>query len=101
MRLASQKLEELSSRSTDSQGADKAIGLFPLATVANAAPVWWPRDGIPQSIPEYVDAEGLNLRDSDGYPIAPQPSDLGRYRWQRQWKVVDTGVGLPYVFPSS
>ena len=91
MRLASQKLEELSSRNTDDKGADMAIGLFPLALKANATPVWSP------SIPEYVDAEGLYLRDSDGSPIVPQPSDLGRYRWQRQWKVVDTGGGLPYV----
>ena len=22
---------------------------------------------------------------------------MGRYRWRRQWKVVNTGVGLPYV----
>jgi len=97
MRLASQKLEELSSRSTDSWEADKAIGLFPLATPVGATPVWWSHDQTVQAVPQYVDAEGIYLRDGSGFPIMPQPSELGRYRWQRQWRVVNTGTGLPYV----
>lgn len=97
MRLASQKLEELCSRSTDSEDTDHAIGLYPLATAASATPVWWPHDVSGASIPEYVDAEGLYLRDVDGHAVEPQPSELGRYRWHRQWRVVDTGPGLPYV----
>jgi hypothetical protein len=97
MRLASQKLEEISSRSTDSQSADMAIGLFPIATDVNASPVWWPLDQTAQPVPEYVDAEGLYLRDGNGFPIVPQPGELGRYRWRRQWRVVNTGSGLPYV----
>ena len=97
MRLASQKLEEISSRSTDSQSADMAIGLFPIATNASASSVWWPLDQTAQPVPEYVDAEGLYLRDNNGFRIAPQPGELGRYRWQRQWRVVNTGTGLPYV----
>ncbi len=97
MRLASQKLEELSSRNTDSQPADMAIGLFPLATAPNATPEWRPKDATGQAVPEYLDAEGLCVRGSDGLPVAPQPGQLGRYRWRRQWRVVDTGTGLPYV----
>ena len=34
---------------------------------------------------------------TSGYAITPQPGELGRYRWHRQWKVANTGVGLPYV----
>ena len=86
MRLATQKLEELSSRSTENQDTDQAIGLFRLAATS-----WMP------PIPEYVDAEGIYLRDSSSNTIEPQPSELGRYRWHRQWRVVNTGVGLPYV----
>jgi len=97
MRLASQKLEELSSRSTDSQSADLAIGLAPIATDVNATPVWYPLDQTAQPVPEYVDAEGLFRRDSNGFPIEPTPGEVGRYRWHRQWRVVNTGPGLPYV----
>jgi prepilin-type N-terminal cleavage/methylation domain-containing protein len=93
MRLASQKLEELSSRSTDNPDTDTAIGLFQDAATADATPVWLPRNGIP----EYVDAEGLYLRDSSGLTVLPQPGELGRYRWHRQWRVVNTGSYLPYV----
>jgi len=93
MRLASQKLEEISSRSTDNSDTDTAIGLFQDAVMVSATPVWLPKNGIP----EYVDAEGLFLRDSNGYPIEPQPSELGRYRWHRQWRVINTGTSLPYV----
>jgi len=97
MRLASQKLEEISSRTTDSQSADSAIGLFPIATPSGAAPMWLPKGPAGESIPEYVDAEGLYLRDDNGFPITPQPREMGRYRWHRQWRVVNTGSGLPYV----
>jgi prepilin-type N-terminal cleavage/methylation domain-containing protein len=97
MRLASQKLEELSSRSTDSQAADTAIGLAQLAPpVTSTAPVWYPQFG-GQAFPEYVDAEGIYLSNPGGFPPVPQPNEMGRFRWQRQWKVVNTGTGLPYV----
>ena len=92
MRLASQKLEELASLNTDTPGADNAIGLAPQALKA-----WQPFDSTGTSVPEYVTAEGVYLRTSDGYALTPQPSQLGRYRWHRQWRVTNTGSGLPYV----
>jgi prepilin-type N-terminal cleavage/methylation domain-containing protein len=97
MRLASQKVEELSSRTTDTQAADQNTGLSPIATQAGQTPIWWPTDSGGNQVPEYVDAEGQCLRDSSGKIAVPQPADLGRYRWRRQWKVINTGVGLPYV----
>ncbi len=95
MRLATQKLEELSSRSTDTEAIDKAVGLYPIATTDPLA--WSPTDSSGAPTPQYVDAEGLFLRDSSGYAVVPTPQQLGRYRWRRQWKVIDTGNGLPYV----
>ena len=92
MRLASQKLEELSAMNTDTPGADTNIGLRPIATNT-----WAPKDASGAAIPEYVDAEGNYLRDSSGYAITPAANQLGRFRWHRQWKIVNTGVGLPYV----
>jgi len=94
MRLTAQKLEELSSRNTStSQAADVTIGLAPLAKISN----WLPLDAGLKPVPEYVDAEGNALRDASGIPMVPNSSNLGRYRWRRQWKVVDTGHNLPYV----
>jgi prepilin-type N-terminal cleavage/methylation domain-containing protein len=94
MRLATQKIEELSSRNTDTNSTvDGAIGLMQLAKFAR----WLPVDEAFTSVPQYVDAEGNFLRNSNGFPVLPQPSELGRYRWHRQWKVVDTGTSLPYV----
>ena len=84
MRLASQKLEELSAMNTDSLAASNKVGLGQFITLG------W-------NLTEYVDAEGIYLRDNDNIPIQPQPGELGRYRWRRQWKVADTGMGLPYV----
>lgn len=92
MRLASQKLEELSAMNTDSPGADAVIGLAAIATNT-----WRPVDAFGTAIPECVDAEGSYLRDPSGYAITPAASQLGRFRWQRQWKIVNTGPGLPYV----
>jgi prepilin-type N-terminal cleavage/methylation domain-containing protein len=92
MRLASQKLEELSAMNTDTPGADTNIGLRPIATNT-----WAPTDAAGTAIPEYVDAEGSYLRTADGYAITPAANQLGHFRWHRQWKVVNTGVGLPYV----
>jgi prepilin-type N-terminal cleavage/methylation domain-containing protein len=97
MRLASQKIEELYSRSADSQAADEFNGLAKIATFAGSLPKWYPTDASGAEVPEYVDAEGRFLHDSTGHVIAAQPQDLGRYRWRRQWKVLNTGVGLPYV----
>jgi prepilin-type N-terminal cleavage/methylation domain-containing protein len=92
MRLASQKLEELSALNTDTPGADAVIGLAPIATNT-----WRPIDAAGTAIPEYVDAEGSYLRSPDGWAITPAAGQLGRYRWYRQWRIVNTGVGLPYV----
>lgn len=88
MRLATQKLEELSSRSTDNALTDKTVGLYEFV---NPTQAWVP------TIPEYVDAEGTYLRDNLGVNLQPQPSQLGRYRWRRQYRVIDTGNSLPYV----
>ena len=96
MRLASQKIEELSSRTTDSQVSDLAAGLAPIASQPGQAPQWQPLNGGSQ-VPEYVDAEGVYLRDINGDAVPPQPGEMGRYRWRRQWKVANTGTGLPYV----
>jgi prepilin-type N-terminal cleavage/methylation domain-containing protein len=96
MRLASQKIEELSSRCTDTFLADQSSGLWPIRTPPNSIPRWLPENGTNNPVPEYVDAQGSDLRDANGY-ASPQPADMGRYRWRRQWKVADTGTGLPYV----
>lgn len=97
MRLATQKLEELSSRSTDTQAVDAQVGLAPMATNSSFVR-WFPFDATNNSIPEYVDAEGDVLHDSaSARPRLPEPVEVGRYRWHRQWRVVDTGTGLPYV----
>lgn len=93
MRLASQKIEELTSRTTDTQAADLVTGLAPIATQSGQAPNWLPS----ATVAEHVDAEGTVLRDINGIAILPQASEQGRYRWRRQWKVVNTGAGLPYV----
>jgi prepilin-type N-terminal cleavage/methylation domain-containing protein len=98
MRLATQKLEELSSRNTESQLADMRGGLFPIALGAwMPIDTWMPTDASGTRIPEYVDAEGVPKRDSDGFVTIPPASQLGRYRWHRQWKVIDTGPGAPYI----
>ena len=91
MRLATQKLEELSGRATDSQTADVGSynGLFAVSTTNSAS--WAPI--------EYVDAEGQYLRDpaNPTVPIVPPSAQLGRYRWYRQWRVFNRGPGMPYV----
>ncbi len=94
MRLASQKLDELSSRNTVTEPVDTAMGLKPLSLFNN----WWPKgaDGT-TPLPEYVDAEGACLCEVDGTPKTPVAADLSAYRWRRQWKVVDLGATLPYV----
>lgn len=97
MRLATQKLEELSSRNTDTQNTDNQVGLGRLATPADEVK-WYPFDASNQAIPECVDAEGSVLRDTNSTkPRLAQPSEVGRYRWHRQWRVVNTGNSLPYV----
>jgi len=78
LRLASQRLEELSSRPTDTQNMDTAYGLAPVS-------------GGNWSDIEHVDAQGTILHTT--------LTDQNRYiyRWQRQWKVTNTGPSLPYV----
>ncbi len=103
MRLAQQKLDELSSRNTDTAAADMAIGLKPLSTASNATPRWWPENASNQPVPEYLNAEGVCLCETNGRPKVPLPAQLGAYRWRRQWKVVDlndptpANPALPYV----
>jgi type IV pilus modification protein PilV len=85
LRLAQQKLDELSSRSTDTPAVDNAYGLKPLSDFNN----WWPKDSSNASTSEHVNAEGICLCNiSDGTPLVPGPADLATYRWSRQWKVV-------------
>lgn len=85
LRLAQQKLDEVSSRSTDTPAIDNAYGLKPLSDFAG----WWPRDGSGASTREYINAEGICLCNiGDGTPLVPGNADLGTYRWTRQWKVV-------------
>ena len=92
MRLASQKLEELSALNSDSARCRCRCWAWPAVDKG-----WQPLDNTSASVPEYADAEGICLRDSSNFPVAPVPGQLGRYRWSRQWRVVNTGVGLPYV----
>jgi type IV pilus modification protein PilV len=92
MRLASQKIEEIASRSTDTEYADKRAGLYRIASGQ-----WLPTDESGTSAPEYVDAEGLSLLNAEGFATLPAANQLGRYRWHRQWKIVDTGPAFPYV----
>ena len=88
LRLASQKLEELSSRNTDTQAADLAFGFAPLVAWTG-----WRGPGN-SPLPEYVDVQGHRCADSGGVPTDAHRSI---YRWRRQWQVVNTGGGLPYV----
>jgi prepilin-type N-terminal cleavage/methylation domain-containing protein len=98
MRLASQKLEELGSRNTDTQANDASdVGLAKMSTPINSAINWEPTDANGQRVPEYADAEGNCLRDTNGKAMSATSAQLGRYRWRRQWSVVNTGTGLPYV----
>jgi len=78
LRFASQRVEELSGRPTDTQNMDNAYGLGPIA-------------GGTWSAIEYLDAQGTVLRTT----LTDQNRYL--YRWQRQWKVTNTGPSLPYV----
>ncbi len=94
MRLAQQKIDEFASKNTDSPAADAqpGLGLSTMATVAGSV-VWYP-----QNFPEYVNSAGQILRDLNSYPRQPvNAAEIAQYRWFRQWSVVDTGVGLPYV----
>ncbi len=99
MRLATQKIDEFGTRNTDNQTSDGISGLTRMATPPNLPAVWYPFDITNTPIAEYVDAEGAILRNSDSavprLPVSPQ--EVARYRWHRQWSVVDTGAGKPYV----
>jgi prepilin-type N-terminal cleavage/methylation domain-containing protein len=92
-RLASQKVDELATRNIDTAAADTAMGLNPLSLFAS----WWPKDAGGNSAPEYVNAEGICLCETDGTPKVPSATQGAAYRWRRQWKVVNLGVGQPYV----
>jgi len=76
-RLASQKSEELSSRPTDTFTVDMNCGL---AQFANNT---W-------SEVEYVNAMGKV------FSGVPTDTNATNYRWRRQWKVANLGVGMPY-----
>lgn len=78
LRLATQKLDELASRSTDTQAIDTARGL---ATIATGQ---W-------SAIQNVDSRGNVL------PTTMTDSNRSIYRWARQWKVTNTNPGAPYV----
>lgn len=93
-RLATQKLEELSSRGTDTELADQTSGLATI--VAANAQDWSPKAG-GVSVPEYVNSEGVALYGADGTPAPPVPYLAARFRWQRRWKVTNSGTFLPYV----
>jgi prepilin-type N-terminal cleavage/methylation domain-containing protein len=97
LRLTEQKLEELCNRIAESQNADKVYGLGSIAPPIGSLPVWHPIDGTGTQVPEYVDAEGRVLRDSNGKTIAPLPDQMGLFRWRRQWRITNTGILLPYV----
>jgi prepilin-type N-terminal cleavage/methylation domain-containing protein len=81
LRLATQKADELGSRSTDTQTTDNARGLAPLATGA------W-------SAAEFVDAQGTTLA---SVTSSGTSATAFSYRWTRQWKVTNDGTGMPYV----
>jgi prepilin-type N-terminal cleavage/methylation domain-containing protein len=72
MRLASQKIEELSSRTTDTRTADLYNGLGRIASRASDPPLWLPTDSNLNAVPEYVDAAGIYLRDISGFAVPPQ-----------------------------
>ena len=77
LRLASQKSEELSSRPTDTFTIDINCGLAPLANNT------W-------SAMEYLNAMGKI------FPGVPVNTNANIYRWRRQWRVSNMGVGMPY-----
>ena len=80
LRLASQKMEEILSRPTETPTVDAFAGLAPLAT---PSPGKW-------SAVDYLDAQG------DVLTTAPTGANLSVYRWQRIWRVVDQGSTKPY-----
>ena len=82
LRLATQKADELGSRSTDSLVIDQTGR--GLAAVASGA---W-------SNVEYLNAQGSALATVTTTGIHAQAP---LYRWTRQWRVSNIGVGLPYV----
>lgn len=92
-RLASQKVDELATRNIDTAAADTAMGLAPLSAFAG----WWPKDAGGASAPEYINAEGVCLCETNGTPKVPSATEGAAYRWRRQWKVANLGVGQPYV----
>ncbi|MGD0837382.1 MAG: prepilin-type N-terminal cleavage/methylation domain-containing protein [Polyangia bacterium] len=90
MRLATQQLDLLASHNTDSQAVDSQVGLAPIATAPSQV-TWNP------TIAAYLDSEGNVLYGLGGVTVVPSPTQAATYRWARQWRVVNTGYGLPYV----
>ncbi len=78
LRLATQTLDQLASRSTDTQAIDTARGLAAIATGQ------W-------SAVQNVDSRG-NISTT-----ALTSSTRALYRWSRQWMVTNNGAGSPYV----
>ena len=90
MGLATQELDLLASHNTDTQAIDSQVGLAPIATLPSQV-TWNP------TIPAYLDSEGNVLYALGGLTMVPSPTQAATYRWARQWRVVNTGSGLPYV----
>jgi type IV pilus assembly protein PilV len=78
LRLATQTLDQLASRSTDTQAIDTARGLAAIATGQ------W-------SAVQNVDSRGNILA------TALTPANRPLFRWSRQWMVTNNGAGSPYV----
>lgn len=94
MRLATQQLEEFSSRTTQA-GTPNLDELAPVAAQTGGANMW---------AFEYVDEMGrasgapelVSTTTEDDDPT-PTTVDTPVFRWRRQWLVVNRGVTLPYT----
>ena len=86
LRLASQKLEEFSTALTTGNPSNatppNTDQLAPMATS-----LWNPAAGQP---PIYLNAEGAQL-------AAGTQAATPEYRWERRWRIVNTGTGQPYA----
>jgi type IV pilus assembly protein PilV len=78
LRLVNQKLEELASRPMETATVDSYCGLAPLVSTE------W-------SSPEWLDSLG-NVTTT-----TPTSTNQSVFRWQRRYRVQNTGTGLPYT----